>query len=182
MADDGGTQVGGSDAGTEVAALLDAVPLFAPEGTAERGRISATTTAPGAAAPDRVVVDFGWRSSDARLDLEIATRRVIGDGGDPARQLRLLCAERDFMEARARGRADWSDPPRHGAADYSSTPIAIDGRPHTFTVLSSPGAWTACAHVPGGFAVRLFAPAPPAGLALRRITDTADLEPARGQG
>lgn len=181
MPESGGAGVSGDSAGVDVAALVDAVPLFAPATGSERGRISATTTAPGATVPDRVVVDFGWRSSDARLDLEIATRRVE-DTADPARLLRLLCAERDFMEARARGRADWSDPPRYGDADYTTQRIPVDGAAHTFTVLCAPQSWTACAHVGGCFAIRLFAPAPPHGLALRRITDAHDLEPARGQG
>ncbi|TDQ46331.1 hypothetical protein [Actinorugispora endophytica] len=165
-----------------VAELVAAVPVFAPLGRGGRGRLSAATVRPGHTLPDKVVVDFGWRSSEAVLDLEVATRRWDAGAAPDARHLRAFCAERDFMQRRARGAADWSDPSPAAEAAWSGLDIALDGVPRPFTVLTTAHSWVAATALDGEWLVRLFAQAAPEGLAgLRRVVDETELEPVRGR-
>ncbi|MEY9212849.1 hypothetical protein NI17_003675 [Thermobifida halotolerans] len=165
------------------AALVAAVPVLAPVGRAERGRVSAATVRPGHALPDKVVVDFGWRAVDAHLDLEITVRRRESGTPPEQRWLRAFCAERDVMQRCTAGAADWAAPAPAADAAWSERSLTVDGTAHPFTVLRTAHSWVAAAVLDADWLVRLFAPAEPAGLtALRRVTDPADLEPLRGRG
>ncbi|GLU48228.1 hypothetical protein [Nocardiopsis ansamitocini] len=162
-----------------VADLIVAVPVFAPAGDTARGRVSATTTPPGATRPDRVVVDFGWHSDSAELDLEITTRAWPGPHPIPSQRLRAFCAERAFMQ-----RLTHQVPARPDPApdvQWSALDLDVDGRTTAFTVSCSADAWVAAAALHDGWLLRLFAPAAPHALALRRITDPADLHPLLGR-
>lgn len=165
------------------AALVASVPVFAPAGRSERGRVSAATVRPGHALPDKVVVDFGWRSAQARLDLEIAVRRWEEDGGPDRGRLRAFCAERDFMQRCTQGVAGWAAPGPAADAVWSALSFDVDGVSRSFTVLTTAYSWVAATVVDGGWLLRLFAPAVPEGFTgVRRVVDAADLEPVRGQG
>lgn len=166
-----------------VAALVSAVPLFAPVGWTERGRVSSATVPSGSTLPDKVVVDFGWRSVDAHLDVEITVRGWAADTPPEERWLRAFCVERDLMQRCTVGAADWAAPAPAPDAAWSQRTLTVDGTPRSFTVLQTAQSWVAAAVLDTDWVVRVFAPAEPAGLtALRRITDPADLRPLLGQG
>lgn len=164
------------------ATLVAAVPVLAPVGRTERGRVSSATVPPGRALPDKVVVDFGWRSADAHLDLEITVRHWEADTPPQERWLRAFCTERDVMQRCTVGAADWTAPAPAPDAAWSDRWLTVDGTARPFTVLRTAHSWVAAAVLDTDWMVRLFAPAEPAELtALRRITDPDDLRPLLGR-
>ncbi|KUP97503.1 hypothetical protein [Thermobifida cellulosilytica] len=165
------------------AALVAAVPVLAPVGRTERGRVSSATVPPGRALPDKVVVDFGWRSADAHLDLEITVRCWEAEAPPQERWLRAFCTERDIMQRCTVGAADWAAPAPAPDAAWSTRSLTVDGTARPFTVLTTGHSWVAAAVLDADWVVRLFAPAEPTGLtALRRVTDPDDLRPLLGRG
>lgn len=169
--------------GVDVAAVVAAVPLYAPVGESRRGRISSMSLVVGQELPDKVVVDFGStpQGCDSGPDVEIATRRWEEAAG-PA-PVRAFCAERELMERRVRAGlgAAGAAAPENGA--WSRVQMAVDQVPVEFTVLSTARSWVGAALVGGTFLVRVFTPAPgPVFEGLRRIVSAGELEAVRGRG
>jgi hypothetical protein len=169
----------------DLAAVLAALPLYAPVGETRTGRISSTTVDPGGRLPFKAVVDFGSTpdGADRGPDIEIASRRWDRDPAPGARELRAFCAERDLMERRARDplSADAFGPAADAA--WSTAEITVDGAVHPFTVLATGTSWVAAGRIGADLLVRVFTPAPgPGPRALRRVTAPAELAPMRGRG
>ncbi|WP_017555934.1 hypothetical protein [Nocardiopsis baichengensis] len=163
--------------------LVEAIPVYVPEGEERPGRVSSVTADPVAGTPLRAVVDFGStpEGRDTGPDVEVATR--VWDGPAEERALRGLCAERALMERRMRD-------PQGGAAlslgedaRWSQAELSVDGGAVRAVVLVTGMCWVAAAEAEEGVLVRVYTPAPgPGPLRLVRVRDASLLEPMRGRG
>ncbi|GAA4937141.1 hypothetical protein GCM10023224_17670 [Streptomonospora halophila] len=163
--------------------ILAGLALYAPVGESRRGRVSSTTLDPDGPGLLKAVIDFGStpEGPDTGPDLEIASRRF--GGGETDQRLRAFCAERELMERRSRDPAGADSFALGGDAAWSAAAVALDGREHAFTVLSSDHAWVGAGLDGGGVMVRVFTRPPgPGPAALRRIRSAQELEPLRGRG